>query len=204
MSNYLETANDLLLVDNIKNDKEVNDSLKVLTERHTGLFVKTLSNYYDVLGSNNYYSFLGNKESIFFSAAKTFNEEKGTIFPTYLANTVKWTCLNSLNIKKKKISECLLPQEDLERLIVFDSKDIYKDESFDKEFFFNLIEKEISLINDDRAREIFRLRYFSLEKKNVSWKIIGEKLGLSVQGCIDIHNRYAKCILKNIKKVLRS
>ena len=53
----------------------------------------------------------------------------------------------------------------------------------------------ISKIKDDRVRKIFKMRYCS-DKKLTPWKKIAKKLDLSIQGCINIHNKH----LTEIKK----
>ena len=76
----------------------------------------------------------------------------------------------------------------------------FKDESKKTDYdsileIMNLIKSE----KDDRIYKIFKFRY--LEGKNNSvmpWKEISQKDGinLSVQGCINIHNKYLKKIRK--------
>ena len=64
--------------------------------------------------------------------------------------------------------------------------------------------KIMSLINnhhDDRVKTIFKERYFGGERGKLNtWKKISEKLGLSAQGCINIHDRTLKEFRQIIKK----
>jgi hypothetical protein len=53
----------------------------------------------------------------------------------------------------------------------------------------------IDLIKDKRVKKIFKMRYKN-NKKLTPWKKIAKKLDLSIQGCINIHNKH----LTEIKK----
>ena len=50
-------------------------------------------------------------------------------------------------------------------------------------------------VKDKRAKEIFKMRYYG-GRKLTSWKKIAKKLDISIQGCINIHNKH----LTEIKK----
>ena len=53
-------------------------------------------------------------------------------------------------------------------------------------------------IPDIRVKKIFQLRY-SGDKKLTPWRKVSEKMNLSIQGCINIHNSALKKISKNLK-----
>jgi hypothetical protein len=56
--------------------------------------------------------------------------------------------------------------------------------------------KIVGKSNDTRVQKIFKMRY-SGKNKLTPWKKIAKKLDLSIQGCINIHNKY----LEEIKKL---
>ena len=62
----------------------------------------------------------------------------------------------------------------------------------------------MSLINgppDSRVKTIFKERYFGGERGKLNtWKNIGDKIGLSAQGCINIHDKTLTEFQKQIKK----
>jgi len=52
---------------------------------------------------------------------------------------------------------------------------------------------------DKRVEKIFKMRYIIGKKNKVMpWKNIGQKMNLSIQGCINIHNS----VIKSIKQTL--
>ena len=54
---------------------------------------------------------------------------------------------------------------------------------------------------DDRVRKIIDKRYNVDNHKLRPWKIIAEELGMSIQGCINIHNKFLTKINKQTKYV---
>ena len=56
----------------------------------------------------------------------------------------------------------------------------------------------LSQLKDSRIRKIFSLRYSSAEKKP-SWCIIAEKLQISTQTAINLHNKGISILRKKIK-----
>ena len=53
----------------------------------------------------------------------------------------------------------------------------------------------LDYIKDKRVKQIFKMRYGG-DRKLTSWKKIAKKLDISIQGCINIHNKH----LTEIKK----
>jgi DNA-directed RNA polymerase specialized sigma subunit len=67
--------------------------------------------------------------------------------------------------------------------------------NIEKEELIKNIFKKIDCIEDSRVKKIFTMRYKS-GIKLTPWKKIAKKLDLSIQGCINIHNKH----LTEIKK----
>ena len=59
---------------------------------------------------------------------------------------------------------------------------------------FELLEN----MQDERAKQIFKMRYFE-DKKNIAWAIIGKKLNISTQTAINIHNKTIDFLKKKLK-----
>ena len=53
-------------------------------------------------------------------------------------------------------------------------------------------------MQDERASQIFKMRYFE-DKKNVSWAKIGKKLNISTQTAINIHNKTIDFLKNKLK-----
>lgn len=173
---------DIQLVENIKNEKDVDDCLQELIERHTGIYLDIVNKYTQHINTSNKLDLIDEKDYNIYQTALKYKSNKGTKFPTFLGNETKWICLNKQNkIKKEKkvsfddICEIDLAQEDdgnKEKLEVF--------------------KKTIELAKqhqDKRVEKIFEMRYIIGEKNKVMpWKKISKELNMSIQGCINIHN----------------
>lgn len=173
---------DIELVENIKNEKDVDDCLQQLIERHTGIYLDIVNKYTQYTNTSNKLDLIDEKDYNIYQTALKYKSDKGTKFPTFLGNETKWICLNKQNkIRKDKkvsfedISEVDLAQEDdgnEEKLEVF--------------------KKTIELAKqhqDKRVEKIFEMRYIIGERNKVMpWKKISKELNMSIQGCINIHN----------------
>ena len=173
---------DVELVENIKNEKDVDDCLQQLIERHTGIYLDIVNKYTQHTNTSNKLDLIDEKDYNIYQTALKYKSDKGTKFPTFLGNETKWICLNKQNkIKKEKkvafddISEIDLAQED--------------DGSKEK---LEVFKKTIELAKqheDKRVEKIFEMRYIIGEKNKVMpWKKISKELNMSIQGCINIHN----------------
>ena len=73
-----------------------------------------------------------------------------------------------------------------------------KDQAFNFLIENELLEKikfEIKNESDFRVAKIFSMRYFDSDtNKLTSWKVISKELKMSIQGCINIHNKFIKKI----------
>ena len=173
---------DVELVENIKNEKDVDDCLQELIERHTGIYLDIVNKYTQHTNTSNKLDLIDEKDYNIYQTALKYKSDRGTKFPTFLGNETKWICLNKQNkIKKEKkvafddISEIDLAQED--------------DGSKEK---LEVFKKTIELAKqheDKRVEKIFEMRYIIGEKNKVMpWKKISKELNMSIQGCINIHN----------------
>lgn len=173
---------DVELVENIKNEKDVDDCLQELIERHTGIYLDIVNKYTQHTNTSNKLDLIDEKDYNIYQTALKYKSDKGTKFPTFLGNETKWICLNKQNkIKKEKkvafddISEIDLAQED--------------DDNKEK---LEVFKKTIELAKqheDKRVEKIFEMRYIIGEKNKVMpWKKISKELNMSIQGCINIHN----------------
>jgi len=183
---YLKTLSDYELIEQIKANAESNPCLKELVQRHSGIYIEMINNY--VPGNTiftNKDELIADKEYNIYQAALKYNPEKKTKFSTYLGNETKWMCLNIYN-KNKRHPE--IPTED--QLLEINSPLNCKEheKNIEKELF----KKVMSLIEeypDERISRIFDMRYIEGSKNKVMpWKNISEKINMSIQGCINIHN----------------
>jgi DNA-directed RNA polymerase specialized sigma subunit len=187
---------DLSLIIKIKNSNDEN-SLLELINRHSGIYTSMVDKFSrgnsSTLDRN---SIMDDKNYTIYYSALKFDPNKETKFSTYLANETKWKCLNILN-KIKKNKEFSINDElnfiepshngfmdDLNRFEILES--------------FNRMLKEEK---DERIKKIIDMRYYSDNNKITPWKNIAKELNMSIQGCINIHNKFIKNIKKNINHV---
>jgi len=190
----LEKDEDLVL--NIKNNNESEKSLQILIDRHSGLCVDMINSY---VNKNNNVSLrselIKEKDYQIYISALKFNPTKGSKFSTYLGNEIKWKCLNIHNRNKKR--QTIPVEETLIDYFSYISKDA---EQTDHDTFNSIIEYTKSH-PDKRVAKIFNLRYVIGNNNSVMpWKKISKEIGMSIQGCINIHNSTLKKIKNKIRK----
>lgn len=187
------------LADNIKKDIDSEDSLKELVNRHSGIFYEIINKLVpknSELCSRK--DLFDDREIHIYNTALKYDPSKGTKFSTFLGNETKWLCLNTYNKAKRKYMDTR-PPEELDFLDKIENCDTIQDTNLLNEIYF--------LINrypDPRVSTIFRMRYKEGDRhKCLSWSRIGEEVGLSIQGCINIHNQIIEDLKnKTLKKEL--
>ena len=183
---------DIDLINKVKKNKD-NNALLALIDKHSGIYVEMVNRYIpDSLQGLIKEDILEEKDFSIYEAINKYDESKNTKFSTYLGNITKWKCLNMYNRNIK------FPQQPFD---LSQTKDMAcHPEINDMENVENL--KNIFTIvgqsKDIRVKKIFKMRY-SGKNKLTPWKKIAKKLDLSIQGCINIHNKY----LEEIKKYVQ-
>lgn len=180
---------DLQLISNVKTSND-EGSLKELINRHSGIYVEMVNKYLpDSMEGINKEDVLEDKDFCIYDAAIKFDETKNAKFSTYIGNLARWKCLNIYN-KNIKFPQSSI-SEIYDKSVSCDSglKNIEDQEELKN--IFKIIESS----KDKRVEKIFKMRYKN-GKKLTPWKKIAKKLDLSIQGCINIHNKH----LTEIKK----
>ena len=174
------------LVKNIQNQINAKESLSELVYRHSGIYLDMVNGYVSSTQQPSLKDeMIKEKEYQIYMSALKFNPEKGAKFSTYLGNETKWKCLNMYNKNKRHPSVPI--QEEL--IEFFNYKFIEEDSCTFKNEMFQKIIQQAKKHPDKRVGKIFYLRYVEGKENNVMpWKTISSELGLSIQGCINIHN----------------
>ena len=188
---------DLTLICRIQDDNTDEESLSALVDRHSGIYHSMVNQFL----SHPFYNIdrsqaVKEKDYVIFNSAVSFNPEKNTKFSTYLANQAKWKCLNIIN-KKKRSNEMSMDDVPL------------SDEPFSESFIgqlnkqeaFSLLESALNKEKDFRVKKIIDMRYNVDNNKLTPWRKIAEALDMSIQGCINIHNRFINKVKKEINYV---
>ncbi len=185
---FINEEIDTLLIDKVKmyNDEK---ALCELINRHSGIYINIINRYGGKsLNQSQIKDMIDDKNYQIYKAAIEYNFSKSK-FSTFLANKTKYICLTNKTNNKKNSN--IVNFDDIE-WNQGDGRFDPSEESSRNEFFskiFNLINHH----KDLRVKAIFKERYFSnTNGKLKAWKDIAEKVDLSIQGCINIHNRAVK------------
>lgn len=178
-------ADDLSLIEQIKVSN--NEScLKELIAKHSGIYLQIVNQTISDKSNINKNDIFDDKDLFIYEKALKFDPNRNIKFSTYLGNEIKWKCLNIHN-KAKKYEYCDVGDQS-EHLV---DKD-YTKEYLDRESI-SLIYEKADKFPDSRVRKIIQMRYRDCDKNKLTpWKKIAKKLKLSIQGCINIHNRFIK------------
>ncbi len=163
------------------------DSISVLMERHTPLFVKIIGKHKDYLQSSGVCpeDLFDEKPYLFFEAIKTFKPEKNVKFNTWFGNRVRYHCLNRGNYIKTHGSFVGYEEpKELDCVVnhyLTSNKNSYR--NLDKSLIFSALQE----LDDKRIADVFEQRYFGNKVK--SWHEIGRILGFSCETARVLHRR---------------
>jgi len=147
-----------------------------------------VSDRVDLLKDRNYY---------IYKAALKYDDSRNTKFSTHLGNETRWLCLNLYN-KNKNSKEVHMDYADIGKRS--------EDKPEDKKVDLEVLSKIMNLINKDpdtRVSKIFKMRYIEGQRNNVMpWNKICKPLKLSIQGCINIHDKAITKIKRELKNEL--
>lgn len=188
---------DIFLIEKVKREADLN-SLNLLIERHSGIYLdmvnSVIPNNCDFLDKND---IIDDKNISIYKAVMNYDENKNTKFSTYLGNETRWKCLNLFNRGTK--------YKYLDINDFNDDENLSDDEMLNKISSKEILDKVYLHANnhkDERVTKIINLRYKIGEgNKTMPWKNISEKVNVSIQGCINIHDRFIEEIKKDLQNV---
>jgi DNA-directed RNA polymerase specialized sigma subunit len=138
---------------------------------------------------------LEEKDFYIYTAVLKYDPSYNTKFSTHLANETRWRCLNLYNKNKKFQKEPLEDQlKDIEDPNFFLDQVLIQEDALK---LSKITEKQ----KDKRIKKIIDMRYGLCYNDSHSWREIAEVLNISVQGCIDIHDKFLKKLKKELKNV---
>ena len=191
----MKNKKDLDLVNNIRNNN-CSDSIVELFDRHEKLCMSII---YKLSKRFNTYILLDElKDEIhhtIYLSAKKYDELRSTKFSTFLGNEMKWAFFNKMNKLIKNQNHVKLN----------DFININQSEQTDEisESIYDISMKMLESIHDVRVIKIFKLRYHigkSNSNKVMPWHEVGTVMGLSSQGCINLHSTGIKFIKEKLKQ----
>jgi DNA-directed RNA polymerase specialized sigma24 family protein len=191
------TETDHELIERIK-EGDFERSLAELTRRHTPLFVSVVNNLAKRFGNwTTAQDVLADKHFVMFNSVKKYDPNRNTKFSTFLANEAKWSFLNKCQ-KEKRFNRHILIPDDGQFEFVAPLEEFNSDAPTDT---MTYIFRTLKQHPDKRVGDIYRLRYRSGKKNKVMpWHMVGDKMKLSAQGCINIHNKALNYIKDKLTK----
>jgi len=170
-------------------DHHDSEALKILVSRHSGIYLDIVHKMMPSnCGDATKKELIDEKEAFIYQCALDFNPEIKIKFSTFVGNKTKWRCYNIHNVSKRRKQEPLDCTPEPSGL-----SDMY--ENMDVSELNRIIEDTFATYPDRRAKRIFRLRYIDGQKNKVMpWREIAKRLDMSIQGCINIHNKLIKTI----------
>ena len=186
-----DNVSDIYLVERIRR-VNCENSLEELIKRHSALCFKIIKRYASTFYANNIdvTEASADKNLIIWNSAKSFSIGKNVKYSTWLANQVKYSCLNALN---KKSKDRLITTED-EILDLLKEKPTEEHEGNLFEFTGNILNQ----LKDKRIKKIFSMRY-SVSDKKPSWCKVADEMKISTQTAINLHNRGIAVLRKKIR-----
>ena len=190
------SPSDLTLIEKLQ-DRKDEDSLLQLIERHSGIYHSMVNHFMshpqNALDNDQ---MVNEKDATIYSAAMNYDPNRKTKFSTHLANQTKWKCLNLLN-KNKRMKQFFIDEDEnhFEPSCESFIADLTRGEVLS--VFETCLKKE----KDERVKKIVDVRYGRTDNKLTPWRVISEELEMSIQGCINIHNRFIEKVKRYIKNV---
>ena len=134
-----------------------------------------------------------------YHCALKYKPSRGAKFSTFIGNETKWMCLNIYNKHKKRPT--ISVEEIVHDLSQEFSDSVLDKKNLDKEVFSYII-KIVKDYSDPRIYKIFKKRYIEGHKNKVMpWKKVSKDLGMSIQGCINIHDSTINKIKNKLKEI---
>ncbi len=196
----INSLSDNQLVCNLQVGISPEESLSELVQRHSGIFITMVNSYSPTHTSgivSNRNELLKDRNYYIYKAAIKYDETRNTKFSTHLGNETRWMCLNLYN-KNKNSKEVCIETANLSK------KELSTPE--DRKIDLEVLSKIMNMINkdpDNRVSKIFKMRYIEGQKNTVMpWNKICKPLKLSIQGCINIHDKTIDKIKKELKAEL--
>ncbi len=184
----MDTDNELV----VKVQKESCEaSITELVRRHAPLCGDVFRRYMPTLKALglSYEDLLNEIPFVVYRAASSFNPTKKSKFSTWLANNVRYYCLNYINHNKNQLCHVDMAGSVLTSI---PDKDPGSDADI-SDYVFEILGR----VRDKRIQKIFLLKYKAFQNnKKISWSTIGQKLGISTQTAINLHKK-GKKILKH-------
>lgn len=181
---FMNEKTDLELINGVKG-RNCSDCLQELINRHSAICVDVCKKYSHVFSISGVFmnDVIQQKEYMIYKTAMSYDPTKKSKFSTWLANQMRYLCLNTMNKNR------LIPTEESQMNFIINSKANQGETHQASEERIDFLKNLISQFKDDRVKEIFQIRYFNGKIKKTPWAKIAKKIGVSTQTAINLHNK---------------
>jgi DNA-directed RNA polymerase sigma subunit (sigma70/sigma32) len=193
---YLTGLDDSRLILNIKNES-CNDSLKELIQRHSAICFSIGKKFSNTSGID-LNELTDNRDWIIYSAALSFDDSKGSKFSTWLANQVKYFCLNLRNKTMKH--KCV--DTDSETLsFLINQYHVPSHDRDNKKEIINTIIDFLDQVKDKNIKDSIYYRYLSNKDRILNYSEVGEILNVTPQTVLNWHNKFINLAKKKLTSI---
>ncbi len=184
------------IVERIINDNS-SEGILELRKRHKGLISAIIKKYAGAVKCSglSFSDLESNADFLIFSAAKDFDASKAVKFSTWLANKVRYYCLEEISDNKKYLSE----DSNTSEFLMNNNADEVEEELSAKKEKIEYVNYLLDHIKDKRVRSIIKMRYLTGARKKTPFAKIAKKLKISTQGAVDLHDDFIRFVKSKIK-----
>jgi RNA polymerase sigma factor (sigma-70 family) len=175
-----------------------NESMIEIIKRHSGICVDVYKKYISIPNLSGCISddIVSSKDFVIYNSVKTYDPSQGSKFSTWLANQMRYYCLNTINKSSK-----LVPTEDALLTNIIEKK--HGDESFDhqnaekQKETLEMVKKTLASLKNKKIKECVERIYFSEDGNKKTYTQVAREMNVTVQTAINWHNKFLK-LIKNI------
>lgn len=199
----LEIRSDSRLIKSVKKNAD-NESFNEICRRYENLFYKVCQKYATRLQicGINVKDIFDEKNFIIYHCVHTYKTGYKTKLSTWIGNYARYLCLNSINARK-----FILPSDNDEVQKHIEETQVKHDFENNKNFIdnFDYVFNILSQIKDNRITDVFKYRYCG--DKKMIWSKVAEKMDLSTQTVVNLHDKGLKLLKtklnsKNISDII--
>ena len=173
-------------------------SIKHLIDAHSGVCVNMYKKYLNPSFTSQYVQddIINSKDYIIYNSINSYDPSYGSKFSTWLANQVRFYCLNCINKNKKN-----------QAVEVEDIENISEDQQPKSDFLENLKKSEfikdlkhvVENYHEPKIKKMIQLKYFSEDSKPKSFTEVARLMSVTVQTTINWHNKFIKEAKKKLE-----
>lgn len=191
-----QEKNELLIIEKAKEGDE--DSIKYLINAHSGVCVNMYRKYLSPAFTSQFVQddIINSKNYIIYNSIKSYDPSQGSKFSTWLANQVRFYCLNCINKNKKN---SFIENENIENLTENSEPAIDFFENIKKDEFIDELKKVVENFPDQKIKQMIKSKYFSGGHKPKTFTDVAKEMGVTVQTAINWHDKFIKSARKKIK-----